>query len=56
MKARKTIYASPKLEIVPFDDEDILTVSTWGTNPGDNEEGEGGGSGTGVDYGDLGWT
>ena len=55
MKARKTVYASPRLEIVPFDEEDILTVSTHGDidagDPDDN-----GGSGSSVDYGDLGWT
>ena len=62
MKARKTVYASPKLEIVPFDDEDILTVSTWGNNSGDtqlptDEEGnEVPGGGSEIDFDDLGWT
>lgn len=53
MKMKKPIYCSPKLEIVPFDDEDILTVSTYGTNEGDNE---GTGTGSEIDFGDLGWT
>ena len=47
MKQNKQIYYSPKLEIVPFDEADILTVSTnesvdTGTAPGYN-------------WNDLGW-
>lgn len=54
MKARKTVYSSPKLEIVPFDEEDILTVSTHGdTGAGDPDDN--GGSGTVIDAGGLQW-
>lgn len=48
MKQIKPIYSSPKLEIVPFEEEDILTISTndsvdTGTAPV-------------IGWGDLGWT
>ena len=55
MNQNKKAYCSPKFEIVAFDEEDILTVSTWGNNTGDNEEGENGGSGSEIDFEDLGW-
>ena len=47
MKQNKKIYYSPKMEIVPFDEEDILTVST--------NESIGTGDAPVIGWGDLGW-
>ena len=47
MKLIKPIYSSPKLEIVPFDKEDILTIST--------NESVGTGDAPVIGWGDLGW-
>ena len=52
MNQNKKAYCSPKLEVVAFDEEEILTVSTWGGS-GDNHGGDG--SGTTIDYGSLTW-
>ena len=48
MNQNKKIYYSPKLEIVSFDEEDILTVST--------NESVGTGTAPEFGWGDLGWT
>ena len=47
MNQNKKIYYSPKLEIVPFAEEDILTVST--------NESVGTGTAPEIGWGDLGW-
>ena len=47
MNQNKKIYYSPKLEIVSFDEEDILTVST--------NESVGTGTAPEIGWGDLGW-
>ena len=51
MNNKKT-YCSPKLEVVAFDEEDILTVSTYGGGTGDKP---GDGSGTTIDFDTLTW-
>ena len=53
MKKKKMIYCSPKLEIVAFDEDDILTVSTHGGEDDGEESGEG--TGGGINWGDLSW-
>ena len=47
MNQNKKIYYSPKLEIVSFDEEDILTIST--------NESVGTGTAPEIGWGDLGW-
>lgn len=46
-KIKKEPYCSPRLEIVPFAEEDILTVST--------NESVGTGTAPEIGWGDLGW-
>ena len=52
MNQNKKTYYSPKLEVVAFDEEDILTVSTYGGAGDSHDEG---GNSSEINYGSLDW-